>query len=134
MIAECGVALVSRIHLVARPLAVAILVSIADMGLFLAFVFLPESSLVLRIEVYHVERVLEINEEVTRILRCVIFGSSKINACISVSVRLIDFLFELLLVILDGQVLYTKICTEIFSPLDPFNITGIFVLRERIAE
>ena len=106
----------------------AVLVSVANMGLFLAFVFLPESSLVLRIEVHHVERVLEVNEEVARILGCVIFCSCKIDAGISVLVGLVDFLFQFLLVILDREILHTKICAKIFSSLHLFNVAWVLVL------
>ena len=91
-IGALGPALVSLVHLVAWSLAVAVLVAVANVGLFLAFVFLPESSLILRIEVHHVERVLEVNEEVARILRCIIFRSCKIDAGVSVLVGLVDFL------------------------------------------
>ena len=91
-IGALGPALVSLVHLVAWSLAVAVLVAVANVGLFLALVFLPEPSLILRIEVHHVERVLEVNEEVARILRCVIFCSCKIDAGVSVLVGLVDFL------------------------------------------
>ena len=133
MIAQCGVAL-PWIQLFARSLAMTVLVSITNMDLLLAFVLIPESSLVLVIEVHHVEGMLEINEEIARILRCVIFCSCKIDTSVFVLVSLINFLFKLLLVVLDRQILYTEICTEIFAPLDLFNVAWIFVLWVWVAE
>ena len=43
-------------------------------------------------EVHHVERVLEVDEEVARILRRIILGPRQIDARVLVLVRLVDFL------------------------------------------
>ena len=86
----------SLIHLLARALAVAVLVPVADVGLLLALVFLPDPPLVRRMEVHHVERVLEVDEEVARILRRIILGPRQIDARVLVLVRLVDFLLQLL--------------------------------------
>ena len=119
----------SLIHLLARALAVAVLVPVADVGLLLALVFLPDPPLVRRMEVHHVERVLEVDEEVARILRRIILGPRQIDARVLVLVRLVDFLLQLLLVILDWQILHAKICAEVLASLDLLDIARVLVLR-----
>ena len=70
-----------------------VLISVADVDLLLALIFLPEPPLILGIEVHHVEWVFEVNEEIARILLSVIFCPCKIYACVFILVRLVDFLF-----------------------------------------
>ena len=70
-----------------------VFVSVADVDLLLALIFLPETPLILVIEVHNVEWMFKVNEEIARILLSVIFCSCKIYACILIFVRLIDFLF-----------------------------------------
>ena len=119
-------------NLLVWSFAVAVFVTVADVSLLFALVFLPVSTLILVIEVDNVERVLEVNEEVTRILRWIIFCFCKVDSCISVLVWLVDFLFEFFLVVLDRKIFHAKIRSEIFTTFYFFYVTRVFILRAYI--
>ena len=76
----------------------------------------------------------EFYEEVPWVLIVVIFGLGQVNTMVSVCMCQADFIFKLFLRILYGEVLYAKICSEVFTSLDLFNIAYVLNLRARIAE
>ena len=112
----------------------AVLVTITNERGFFALILGPGPPLVLVVEINYKKRMFEFYEEVPWVLIVVIFGLGQVNTMVSVCMCQADFIFKLFLRILYGEVLYAKICSEVFTSLDLFNIAYVLNLRARIAE
>ena len=112
----------------------AILVTITNERSFFALILGPGPSLVLVVEINYKKRMLEFYEEVPWVLIVVIFGLGQVNTKVSVCMCQADFIFQLFLRILYGEVLNAKISSEVFTSLDFVDIAYVLNLRVRIAE
>lgn len=92
---------------------------------------LPLSILELHVEVYHEERVLEVDEDkapIHTLFAVIMIVSNVLDLAESIFVINVDFFFEFILRIATRHVFDTKVSPEILTSFDFFNVNGVFIL------
>ena len=108
--------------------------SIVDANLLVRVVQLPVLVLILLVKVDHEQRMLEVDKEVPHVshLLWLLLVRDDVEVGVSVLVRSVDFLLQLLLIVAEGDILHTKVGAQVHALLDKVNADWIALTPIRL--
>jgi len=106
--------------------------SVVNLDLLLRIIQLPSLLLVGCVEVDHVQRMLQVDEEVARIVLHVVLGFGELDLGVLVLVSLVNLSLQLLLRVLVGQVHYAEVRSQVVTRFHSVNVHRLACLTNAL--